>query len=133
MAKQIGTLKETASKTTGEIGYMGRIDVAGMEGACALVPVAHKRSDGSPDYDLKFQRNGRWLDFGAAWLKTPQAGGDEFLSITVDHELLEKAVYVAAFPPSEDDDNDEWHIVWGRPRGGNARGAAQPVDDEIPY
>lgn len=132
MSKKIGFLSETASKVTGEVGYMGKIDVAGIEGKCALVPQV-KRSDRSPDYEVQIYRNGRWLNFGAAWTKTPTVGGDDFLSLTIDHELMEKAVYCAAFPPSEEDDEDQWAIVWGRPRGGKARDAAEALEDEIPF
>jgi len=80
---------------------------------------------------------------GASWCKTPVAGGAEFLSITVDHELMPQAVYVTAFPPSEEGDGERWNIVWGRPRGGNVAGIAHTMatagtleqgrDDEIPF
>lgn len=132
MAKKLGTLKETASKQTGEVGYMGEIDVAGIKGRCALRPL-EKRSERSPDYELLIERGGRYINFGAAWIKSPQAGGEDFLSINVDHELLQDAVNCAAFPPSEEDDGDEWAIVWGRPRGGKARAAAENLEDEIPF
>ncbi|MBL4766459.1 MAG: DUF736 family protein [Rhodobacteraceae bacterium] len=133
MSKKIGTLIETASKTTGEVGYMGEIDVAGIKGRCALRPISEKRKETSPDYELLIERGGRFVNFGVAWIKSPQAGGEDFLSIIVDHELLQDAVSCAAFPPSEDADGKEWAIVWGRARGGKSRAAAEAVVDEIPY
>ncbi|MBL4766481.1 MAG: DUF736 family protein, partial [Rhodobacteraceae bacterium] len=122
-----------SNEKTGEIGYIGEIDVAGIKGRCALIPVGEKRTERSPDYSVKIERGGRYVDFGSAWIKSPQSGGSDFLSINIDHELLQDAVNCAAFPPSEDADNDEWAIVWGRPRGGKARAAAEKVEDEIPW
>jgi uncharacterized protein (DUF736 family) len=135
MSKKVGTLHETTSRETGEIGYLGTVDIAGIKGRIALRPSESKRSANSPDYRVLIDAGRGWSDFGAVWEKEPAGGGNTFLSITIDNETLPRPIYVAAFPPSEDGD-DGWSIVWGRPRGGGVRQSAEQgggISDEIPF
>lgn len=135
MSKKVGWLEEVTSDKTGEVGYMGEINVGIAKGEIALRPVEHKRKSTSPDYRILVKgTRGGFVDFGAVWVKTPEAGGDDFLSMTIDHEVMDKPIYVAAFPPSEEADEGRYQIVWGRPKGGKSVAMASAIDnDEVPF
>lgn len=137
--------KDQVDEETGEVdavfsGFIGNIEAGGFTGNVWLKP-QRKFGEKSPDFKILRQttiggRKGMY-DFGCAWLKTAQAGG-EYLSLKFDNELQEKPVYLSGFRPGEgmDEDKDEWPIVWQRNNRKGPKFDTGPkpaeIDDEIP-
>lgn len=121
--------------------FMGQVNMPGVSGDICLTPKASKRSDKSPDFDVKIQTPGRdWMIAGAAWTKQFRDGSGDFFSITIDHPGLTNPIYVSAFPDDDDKQPKEaeypinYSINWGRLRR-NDPITPDPVmnQDNIPY
>lgn len=139
MTKTVGFLEKTKSDKTDAEGFIGEVELDGATGPIAFIPVGEKRTPASPDFRVALTRGGRWVDWGAGWWKQANNGGEPYLSFILDHESMDKALYPVAFPPMEDEDGDQWSIVWSRPKqkGGkasqNAPVKSEPLADEIPF
>ncbi len=137
---EVGHLERIDNETRPTV-YMGQIAMQGAQGDIALIPRRDRRSDRSPDFDVKIIAPGRdWMIAGAAWIKPFKDGSGAFFSLTIDHPGLSQPIYVSAFPddaekqPKEAEHPINYSIVWGRPRR-NGPVAADPVmaSDSIPY
>jgi len=66
-------------------GFVGNIASFDYDFDFTLAPTAEKRTDKSPDFDVLVKSpRGRWVSIGAAWRKTANGSGNEYISITVD-------------------------------------------------
>lgn len=132
-----GFLTERASKTDGQIGYVGEITLASVQGKIALQPVDERRKETSPDFAVWLNEGPGWFRSGSAWWKQKEPTSAKHLSINIDNDAMARPVNVAGFPPNEaeGDDPARWNIVWSRPRGGGKPAAPKRelVTDEIPY
>ena len=142
MSKNIGTLSKGFDARTRKEFFRGSVASRSFTASIVLVPIdgGKDRKPGSPDFRVKEKFQGRWLECGAAWVKSSaNVLGGEYLSITIDTDDMPKPFYIAAFPVSSQptDDVTDWAIVWNRPRGpGGMRAApaeAPEVDQGAPW
>lgn len=140
---EVGHL-ERVERPNKPVVYLGEIMLGRVSGDICLVPAKVKRTDQSPDFEVKLRQHGTpaWVASGAAWRKPSKDRTGFYFSVTVDGPDFVKPYYVAAFADDEqpkDTAKDKpvfFTVKWGRPRGGGqapAAGERQSVDDEIPY
>lgn len=103
------------------VKFRGRVSLAGRFDDTLVLrdhPRAKKESGeanpNAPAFEIFFERNGRELACGAAWIKNHENVGD-FVSLTLDQINWPNPVYLTAFPPSKK--TEPWPVVWSRPRG----------------
>ena len=123
------------------IVYYGEINMPNVSGEICLVPRREKRSEDSPDFEIKVKSPGRdWFPMGAAWAKKHKDGRGIFFTLTLDHPGMAQPIYCAAFADDEDKQPKDadfpvnYTIIWGRaPKA--AGGGSDPVldGDNIPY
>ena len=155
MSRQIGII-EVKKDDKGALYLGGVIDTPEYAGKVSL-QIAEKTADKSPDYRIYGMdaRTGSIEEIGAAWVKTPAAGGDQFLSVTIDNPVFQGAFYCAAFrvdDPGKEPKPDaparsvlpeklkvgeQWRFVWSRPKGGQAgaspRSMGAAIGDSIRF
>lgn len=154
MSREIGTL-EVKKDAKGALYMGGTIESPDYSGKVSLQP-AEKTADASPDYRIYGvdMRTGEIAEIGAAWVKTPKAGGDQFLSVSIDHPIFSGAFYCAAFRvddpgkepkpdapvrsalPEKLKAGERWRFIWSRPRGGQiggGRSVGASIGDRIPF
>lgn len=119
MSKTVGHLSPFTGQQ-GEQGFKGDLTFHHCRGQIALRPNMEKRSDRSPDYTVLVDREGAgrgWQEYGLAWDKEPE-DKPAYVSILLNHESLQQDFNLAAFPPFNEEEDERWVIVYGRPRGG---------------
>jgi len=142
MSNIVGHAERVQSEGKPDVFY-GEIAVGGISGEVYLIPYADKRSDKSPDYEVKMRGfSGDWESYGNAWAKKMKVGGD-MLSVTFDAPQLPQPVYVAMFPDDEQPKDTpknkaaSWSFTWSRPRRAGGPAMAQPAQaatsDAIPF
>lgn len=137
--------------SSGEAGFGGAVKIPRLlpETKIRLRPNTDKRNDNSPDYWLETPDRDAdgvyWAGSGAAWVKTPAAGGAEFFSLNIDMADMPAAINCAAFPADAEDqpkgwtDKEKpvvWRVTYSRPRAAKKPRADKPapvLDDEIMY
>lgn len=126
----------------------------GFGGTLALLPIvksqivlrpnANKRQDTSPDFYVQCpewdDEKGKydWYDCGSAWWKIPeddQSEIDQYLSISLDRNDLDKKINFAAFladkedQPKPDEGGEIWRISYNRPQ---SKGKKPKTDNRPP-
>lgn len=105
---------------------------------------SEKRKETSPDYWIETPdidpRNSKtyWAQSGAAWIKTPKAGGDKFFSLNLDRADLPAPVNFAAFKadkadqPKKGEGGELWRFTYSRPRAASRASAQAGADNLLP-
>ena len=74
-------------------------------------------SNDHPDHLIEYTpANGKTRPIGAGWIKNSERAAD-FISMTLDDPDWPGALNLTAFPPSADQKDSPWAVVWSRPRG----------------
>ncbi|MEQ8610124.1 MAG: DUF736 family protein [Parvibaculaceae bacterium] len=125
----IATLSDMKDRETGEVYLSGPMKLGTIKSNIRIRMIT-KRGPKSPTHCVEIWKGGEWHPFGVAWLQAPHGGGEDYYSCRLSHPMwLRNEVLVSAFPPSEDGDGDEWHMVW-KPQ---TRPADPLASDGIPY
>jgi uncharacterized protein (DUF736 family) len=95
--------------TKGDNGYVGSVRTLTVN-AKARITAAEKAKDNAPDYRV-FAGT---AEIGAAWKKTSENGGREYLSVKLDDPSFPAPIY-ASLIEAED---SEFSLIWSR-RNGN--------------
>lgn len=103
----------------------GTIETLAFTVKAILEPVSQKRTGNSPDYSLLSGRR----RIGAAWKKTGQNSGKEYLSVLIEDPSV--SINCALFKTED----GGYVLTWNKPRPEGQHQTGQEVmdDDEIPF
>ena len=91
--------------TKKDAGYQGTINAPGFQTKAVLVPL-EKTNDKAPDFRIITDKGG---EFGAAWKRTAEKSGNEYLSVTLDSFNLPKAIYCRLIEADKG-----FSLIWSR-------------------
>jgi uncharacterized protein (DUF736 family) len=110
------TLGELTKQDDG--AFTGELRMLTFQTALRMVPIARPH-DKAPDFRLYGRSpNGKAVDVGAAWTKTPRDGGEPYISLKIDIPELPHVYYATLGRAAEQDDPDCMAIIWNRPDAG---------------
>jgi uncharacterized protein (DUF736 family) len=64
-------------------GYTGNIEILAFKAKLTLEPNTSKKSDKAPDFRIIHIKDGFTSEIGAAWMKTAQKTGAQYLSLSI--------------------------------------------------
>jgi len=74
-------------------GYTGNIQTLAFNAKLTLEPNTNKKSEKAPDFRIVHISDGFTSEIGAAWIKTAQKSGSQYLSLSIhDDPNLSKAL-----------------------------------------
>jgi uncharacterized protein (DUF736 family) len=98
--------------------FTGELRMTSLHTPLRMVPVT-RATDKGPSYRLYGRSpNGKAVDVGAAWIKTPRDGGETYISLKIDVPELPQVYYATLGRAADQDDPDLMSIIWNRPDQG---------------
>jgi uncharacterized protein (DUF736 family) len=98
------TIGTFSKKDTGQ--YQGTINSLGLTTKAVFVPLKDKMNDKAPDFRVISDKG---VEFGAAWNRTAETSGNEYLSVTLDAPSLPARIYCRLMKGEKDFD-----LIWSR-------------------
>ena len=98
----IGTFKKTGTEYTGEIFTLS-LQAKGVR----LVPDLRASGENAPSHRVLVGR-----EIGAAWTKTSNDSGREYLGLKLDDPSFAAPIYANLF---DDEDGEGASLIWSRP------------------
>jgi uncharacterized protein (DUF736 family) len=102
---QIGYFKEA------EQGFVGRIQMLGMDHPVVFDPIEPGDDDNAPDYHLHLGEDNQGLKIGAGWENVGDKSGP-YVSVIIDSPLFAEPLRAGLF--SADADLKDHVLVWSR-------------------
>jgi uncharacterized protein (DUF736 family) len=98
--------------TKGDNGiFTGTIRTLGINAKIRIVPETDKTRDNAPDYRVFAQT----FEVGAAWKKTAQESGRDYLSLKLDDPGFAQPIFASLFPA---EDGEGFSLLWSRRTNG---------------
>lgn len=91
-------------------GYTGTVRTLTVNAKTRLQPDADKTKDNAPDFRVYAGP----AEIGAAWKKTAQDGGREYLSVKLDDPSFAQPIYASLV---EAEGGKEFTLIWSRRTG----------------
>ena len=90
-------------------GYKGYLKTVSIRADIDLVPNAAKSADNQPDFRVLTQG----VEIGAAWVKTGESSGKEYVSLSLAApEFGPRKLYANLGRAAGQDDDDAYAIIW---------------------
>ena len=90
-------------------GYKGHLKTLSIRAEIDLVPNASKSADNQPDFRVLTQG----VEIGAAWIKTGESSGKEYVSLSLAApEFGPRKLYANLGRAAGQDDDDAFAVIW---------------------
>ena len=90
-------------------GYKGYLKTLSIRADIDLVPNAVKSADNQPDFRVLTQG----VEIGAAWIKTGESSGKEYVSLSLAApEFGPRKLYANLGRAAGQDDDDTFAVIW---------------------
>ena len=90
-------------------GYKGHLKTLSIRAEIDLVPNASKSADNQPDFRVLTQG----VEIGAAWIKTGESSGKEYVSLSLAApEFGPRKLYANLGRAAGQDDDDAYAVIW---------------------
>jgi len=90
-------------------GYKGHLKTLSIRAEIDLVPNASKSADNQPDFRVLTQG----VEIGAAWIKTGESSGKEYVSLSLAApEFGPRKLYANLGRAAGQDDDDTFALIW---------------------
>ena len=90
-------------------GYKGHLKTLSIRAGIDLVPNASKSADNQPDFRVLTQG----VEIGAAWIKTGESSGKEYVSLSLAApEFGPRKLYANLGRAAGQDDDDTFAVIW---------------------
>jgi uncharacterized protein (DUF736 family) len=90
-------------------GYKGHLKTLSIRAEIDLVPNASKSADNQPDFRVLTQG----VEIGAAWIKTGESSGKEYVSLSLAApEFGPRKLYANLGRAAGQDDDDTFAVIW---------------------
>lgn len=90
-------------------GYKGHLKTLSIRAEIELVPNASKSADNQPDFRVLTQG----VEIGAAWIKTGESSGKEYVSLSLAApEFGPRKLYANLGRAAGQDDDDAFAVIW---------------------
>ena len=90
-------------------GYKGHLKTLSIRADIDLVPNASKSADNQPDFRVLTQG----VEIGAAWIKTGESSGKEYVSLSLAApEFGPRKLYANLGRAAGQDDDDTFAVIW---------------------
>ena len=90
-------------------GYKGYLKTLSIRAEIDLVPNASKSADNQPDFRVLTQG----VEIGAAWIKTGESSGKEYVSLSLAApEFGPRKLYANLGRAAGQDDDDTFAVIW---------------------
>ena len=90
-------------------GYKGQLKTLSIRAEIDLVPNASKSADNQPDFRVLTQG----VEIGAAWIKTGESSGKEYVSLSLAApEFGPRKLYANLGRAAGQDDDDTFAVIW---------------------
>lgn len=101
-------------------GYTGTIETLAFKAALTLEPNTNKKSDKAPDFRIHRKADGFTSEIGAAWNKTAQKSGSQYLSMSIhDDPSLGSPLNCRLVKTGAE---HGYTLFWGRPEAPRTQG-----------
>ena len=93
--------------------YEGELKTLSVRADIALIPVADKASPTQPDYRVLSPNAQGGIEIGAAWIRTGQLSGKEYIALSIAApELGAKTFYANLGRAAGQTDPDVFALIW---------------------
>ena len=90
-------------------GYKGHLKTLSIRAEIDLVPNASKSADNQPDFRVLTQG----VEIGAAWIRTGESSGKEYVSLSLAApEFGPRKLYANLGRAAGQDDDDTFAVIW---------------------
>ena len=90
-------------------GYKGHLKTLSIRAEIDLVPNGSKSADNQPDFRVLTQG----VEIGAAWIKTGESSGKEYVSLSLAApEFGPRKLYANLGRAAGQDDEDTFAVIW---------------------
>ena len=90
-------------------GYKGYLKTLSIRAEIDLVPNASKNADNQPDFRVLTQG----VEIGAAWIRTGETSGKEYVSLSLAApEFGPRKLYANLGRAAGQDDDDAFAVIW---------------------
>ena len=95
-------------------GFTGQIETLTMRAKLTLEPNTNKKSDKAPDYRVIHLGDGFTSEIGAAWIKTAQKSGSQYISVSIhDDPSLDRPLNCRLVKTGAENGHT---LFWDRPK-----------------